>query len=228
MEAITLRLLGGAETVTGSKHLLKTPELNLLVDCGLFQGVKTLREQNWLPLNIEISKIDAVILTHAHLDHSGYLPLLIKSGFKGKVYMTRPTRDLAKLILMDCAKLQEEDAVKANNHHYSKHHPAKPLYTIGDAEESFKHFVVVAENMLIELSEHIHFRFKLCGHILGAASVELVCFGKTIIFSGDIGRNHSAILPPPDFFSKADILVMESTYGDRLHESTNIYEELAH
>lgn len=228
MESITLQSLGGAETVTGSKHLLKTPELTLLIDCGLFQGVKYLREQNWKSLNTDISEIDALILTHAHLDHCGYIPLLVKNGFKGKIFMTSPTKELTKLILLDSAKLQEEDAEKANRHHYTKHHPAKPLYTVNDTEKAFNQFVIVNENEEIKLSNHVHFRFKPCGHIIGACSVEVVCFEKTIIFSGDIGRNHSAILPAPDFFTHADFLVMESTYGDRLHDNTDLYDELEH
>ncbi|SIQ76391.1 metallo-beta-lactamase family protein [Chryseobacterium sp. RU37D] len=228
METITLKSLGGAGTVTGSKHYLKTPELNILIDCGLFQGIKALREQNWEPLNINIKEIDLIILTHAHLDHCGYIPFLVKSGFKGKIYMTEPTRELAKLILLDSAKLQEEDTEKANYHHYTKHHPAKPLYTINDAERAFKYFYIINENTNIQLSEHIQFRFKPCGHIIGACSIEIVCFGKTIIFSGDIGRNKSAILPPPDFFTTADIIVMESTYGNRLHDNSNLYDKLTY
>ncbi|EJL70595.1 MBL fold metallo-hydrolase RNA specificity domain-containing protein [Chryseobacterium populi] len=228
MDTIILKSLGGAETVTGSKHLLKTSELTILVDCGLFQGIKSLREQNWESLNVDVAEIDIVILTHAHLDHCGYIPLLVKNGFKGKIYMTEPTKELAKLILLDSAKLQEEDAEKANFHHYTKHNPAKPLYTINDAERSFKQFFTVSENTAIKLSDHIQCRFKPCGHIIGACSVEIKCFEKTIIFSGDIGRTHSTILPPPDFFTEADFIVMESTYGDRLHDNTNLYDKLEH
>ena len=228
MDTMIIKSLGGAGTVTGSKHLLKTSELTLLIDCGLFQGLKSLREQNRESLSIDLAELDVVILTHAHLDHCGYIPLLVKNGFKGKIYMTEPTRELTKLILLDSAKLQEEDAEKANYHHYTRHNPAKPLYTINDAEKSFKQFFTVEENTDIQLSNHMQCRFKSCGHILGACSVEIVCFDKTIIFSGDIGRSHSAILPPPDFFTKADFLVMESTYGDRLHDNTNVYDSLAH
>ncbi|RKE81234.1 MBL fold metallo-hydrolase [Chryseobacterium sp. AG363] len=226
MNAITLTSLGGAETVTGSKHLLKTPELTILIDCGLFQGVKYLREQNWMPLNTDVSEIDAIILTHAHLDHCGYIPLIVKNGFKGKIYMSGPTKELTKLILLDSAKLQEEDAEKANRHHYTRHNPAKPLYTINDAERSFKQFYVIDENEEIRLSDHISCMFKPCGHIIGACSVKITCFGKIIVFSGDIGRNHSAVLAPPDFFSQADFLVMESTYGDRLHENKDLSDQL--
>lgn len=226
MNAITLKSLGGAETVTGSKHLLKTPELTILIDCGLFQGVKYLREQNWMPLNTDVSEIDAIILTHAHLDHCGYIPLIVKNGFKGKIYMSGPTKELTKLILLDSAKLQEEDAEKANRHHYTRHNPAKPLYTINDAERSFKQFYVIDENEEIRLSDHISCMFKPCGHIIGACSVKITCFGKIIVFSGDIGRNHSAVLAPPDFFSQTDFLVMESTYGDRLHENKDLSDQL--
>lgn len=226
MKTITLKSLGGAETVTGSKHLLKTPELTILIDCGLFQGVKYLREQNWMQLDTDVSDIDAIILTHAHLDHCGYIPLIVKNGFKGKIYMSGPTKELTKLILLDSAKLQEEDAEKANRHHYTRHHPAKPLYTVNDAERSFKQFFVIDENEEIKLSEHISCMFKPCGHIIGACSVRITCFGKIIVFSGDIGRNHSAVLAPPDFFTQADFLVMESTYGDRLHENKDLSDQL--
>ncbi|MEJ5962878.1 MBL fold metallo-hydrolase [Pedobacter immunditicola] len=227
MNEVILQSLGGAGTVTGSKHLLKTPELNILVDCGLFQGIKSLREQNWQPLDISATEIDFIILTHAHLDHCGYIPLLVKKGFKGRIYMTHPTCELAELLLMDSAKLQEEDAENANKHHYTKHHPAKPLYTTEDALASFKYFKPQECDVLVALSDHIHFRFKTCGHILGACSIELTCFDKIIIFSGDIGRPHSAILPPPDYFTAADYVIMESTYGDRLHGDANTYDELA-
>lgn len=227
MNEIILQSFGAAETVTGSKHLLKTPELNILIDCGLFQGIKSLREQNWQPLNIPAAEIDLIILSHAHLDHCGYIPLLVKKGFKGLIYMSKPTADLAELILLDSAKLQEEDAENANKHHYTKHHPAKPLYTTEDAIASFKHFRPQECDLFIRLSDHIHFRFKTCGHILGACSIELTCFEKTIVFSGDIGRPYSAILPAPDYFNEADYLVMESTYGDRLHGDNDPYDELA-
>jgi len=228
METIYLKSLGGAGTVTGSKHLLKTPELTILVDCGLFQGIKTLREKNWEPLDIPVEEIDLVILTHAHLDHCGYIPLLVKNGFRGKIYMTEPTAELTKLILQDSAKLQEEDARKANYHLYSKHHPAKPLYTRDDAERSFNYFYTVRENSTINLGDNIQCEFKPCGHIIGACSVAITCFDKTIVFSGDIGRNHSEVLPINDFFTKADYLIIESTYGDRLHDNTNVYDSLQH
>ena len=141
--------------------------------------------------------------------------------------MTAPTLELTELILLDSAKLQEEDAEKANRYQYTKHKPAKPLYTIEEAKASFSHFTIMDCDVKVDLTDHIHFRFKTCGHILGACSVELSCYGKIIIFSGDIGRNQSALLPAPDFFTDADYIVMESTYGDRLHGDADPYQELA-
>lgn len=227
MNAVILESLGAAGTVTGSKHLLRTPDLNILVDCGLFQGIKSLREQNWLPLKINAAEIDVLLLTHAHLDHCGYIPLLVKNGFRGKIYLSRPTAALAQLILLDSAKLQQEEAENANQHHYSKHHPARPLYTINEAKASFRYFVEVEDNALIKLSAHCSFTFKLVAHILGACSLRVDCHGKTILFSGDIGRPHSQILPAPDFFDQADYVVMESTYGDRLHGDADPINEIA-
>jgi metallo-beta-lactamase family protein len=226
MDAVILQSLGAAETVTGSKHLLKTPGFNILIDCGLFQGIKSLREQNWNPLPIKASAIDVVILTHAHLDHCGYLPVLVRNGFKGHIYMTRPTAALAQLILLDSAKIQEEDAENANRHHYTKHHPAKPLYTIDEARRCFNYFRTEDQDTHLELNEHISFRFKLSGHILGASSVEITCYGKTIVFSGDIGRTHSTILADPEKLVQADYVIMESTYGDRIHSNSDPYAEL--
>lgn len=227
MNAIVLQSLGAAETVTGSKHLVKTPGFNVLIDCGLFQGIKSLREQNWQKLPLAVEDIDVLILTHAHLDHCGYIPLLVRWGFRGKIYMSRPTSDLTKLILLDSAKIQEEDSERANRFHYSKHARALPLYTVSDAERSFDQFVTKECDEIIELNEHINFRFKLSGHILGACSVELNCYGKTILFSGDIGRISSPILDTPDYFTSADYVIMESTYGDKLHGPEDPAEQLA-
>lgn len=225
--AVYLRSLGAAETVTGSKHLLTTPEFTLLIDCGLFQGIKSLREKNWEPLPVDPSTIDAVILTHAHLDHCGYIPLLVKNGYRGKIYMSRPTRDLAELILRDSAKLQEEDAHKANKHGYTKHRPAKPLYTTADVEIALNYFEQVDTWKKYHLSEHIYFNLFTAGHIPGACSAVVGCYGKTIVFSGDIGRYHSELLPAPAHAGTADFVVMESTYGDRLHDTANTCDELA-
>ena len=180
---ISIHFLGAASTVTGSKHLLKTPEKNILIDCGLFQGVKSLRLKNREPLPVIVNKIDVVILTHAHLDHCGYIPLLVKSGFKGKILMTPPTRDLTEIILRDSAKIQEEDAERENRGGFSKHNPSLPLYTIKDVENTLKQFYVYSDNQWISISEHIEFRFIKNGHILGSSFIEMNCFGKKIIFS---------------------------------------------
>jgi metallo-beta-lactamase family protein len=220
-DAVYLQSFGAAETVTGSKHLLQTPELNILVDCGLFQGIKSLRERNWERPPAELSAVDVMILTHAHLDHCGYIPLFVKNGYGGKIYMSPPTRDLAELILRDSAKLQEEDADKANRHGYSKHRPAKPLYTTEDVETALQQFVTVEPDRTFRLNEQIWFKFFPAGHIVGACSLEITCYGKTIVFSGDIGRYHSELLPPPVHPVKADFVVMESTYGDRLHDAAD-------
>lgn len=226
-QAVYIQSLGGAETVTGSKHLLKTPDLNILIDCGLFQGIKALREKNWeLPL-VEPASIGALILTHAHLDHCGYIPAMIKNGYRGKIYMSRPTRDLAELILRDSAKLQEEDAQKANERGYSKHHPAKPLYTTADVEAALPYFEPIDIEKAYRLNENIEFELYPGGHILGACSVQITCYGKTIVFSGDIGRYYSELLPAPIHAAKADFVIMESTYGDRLHEVDDMKQELA-
>ena len=215
---IILQSLGAAETVTGSKHLLRTPELNILIDCGLFQGIKSLRLKNWEELPVHPGDIDVLLLTHAHLDHCGYIPLLVKKGFRGKIYMTPPTKDLAEMILYDSAKIQEEDAERANREGYSKHKPALPLYKTEDVDFTLQHFEVIEHSSEIQLSPNISFQFRKNGHILGSACVELTCFAKTIVFSGDIGRYQSDFLLPPSNMNKADYVVMESTYGDRLHE----------
>lgn len=225
--AVYLQSLGAAETVTGSKHLLRTPGFNLLIDCGLFQGIKYLREKNWEPLPVDLASIDAMILTHAHLDHCGYIPLLIKNGYRGKIFMSKPTRDLTELILRDSAKLQEEDAWKANKHRYTRHNPAKPLYDTRDVEVALPHFVTIGMDEVCKLNDNIWFKFYSAGHIQGACSVEVSCYGKTIVFSGDIGRYHSELLHPPDHPASADFVIMESTYGDRLHEKGDVADELA-
>jgi len=215
---IILQSLGAAGTVTGSKHLLRTPELNILIDCGLFQGIKSLRVKNWEELPVRPADIDVLLLTHAHLDHCGYIPLFVKKGFRGKIYMTPPTRDLAEIILYDSAKIQQEDAERANREGYSKHKPALPLYKTEDVDFAIQHFEVVEHSFEVQLSPHISFQFRKNGHILGSACVQLKCFDKTIVFSGDIGRYQSDFLLPPANMNKADYVIMESTYGDRLHE----------
>ena len=224
---ILVESLGGAETVTGSKHLLRTPELAVLIDCGLFQGLKELRLRNWAALPVNPAEIDVMVLTHAHLDHCGYIPLLVKHGFKGKIYMTPPTKELAQIILLDSAKIQEEDAEKANRGKYSKHDPAMPLYGVDDAQRCFKNFVTVDHDVYVKLSNNILFRFIRNGHILGSCFVDMDCFGKKIVFSGDIGRYNSGFLASPESIDEADFVFMESTYGDRLHDKKDPALQLA-
>lgn len=224
---IAIQFLGAAGTVTGSKHLLKTPEANILVDCGLFQGLKSLRLKNREALPITVSDIHTVILTHAHLDHCGYIPLLVKSGFKGKILMTPPTRDLAEIILRDSAKIQEEDADRENRYGVSKHNPSLPLYTVKDVEKALTQFHVYSDNQWINISPNIEFRFIKNGHILGSCFLDINCFGKKILFSGDIGRSNDDIMHAPQIVEEADFLVMESTYGDRLHGTALAKDELA-
>lgn len=226
---VKVKFLGAAGTVTGSKHLLLTPNLNLLIDCGLFQGVKALRELNWKSLNVDVTRIHVVILTHAHLDHCGYLPLLYKQGFRGSIYMTEPTADLAEIILRDSAKIQEEDAENANRYSYSKHSPALPLYTEEDVINVLPLFKIVEPNQWKVLLPELQFRFRKNGHILGATFVEIDCFGRRLVFSGDVGRggDGSITLHAPEKPEKADFLFMESTYGNRLHPATNVEDEMA-
>ena len=186
--SLKLTFLGGVGTVTGSKYLLDTDEKRLLVDCGLFQGYKNLRLRNWAPLPVDPKSIDAVILTHAHLDHSGYIPLRVKNGFSGSVVCTEATRDLCAILLPDSGHLQEKDAEFANRHKLSKHHPALPLYSLRDAEASLERFSSIAFGKGKQLAPQIQMRFLPAGHILGAAIVELTCQGTKIVFSGDLGR----------------------------------------
>ncbi len=223
----SIRFLGGAGTVTGSKILLELGARNILVDCGLFQGLKELRLRNWAPFPVEPGRIDAVILTHAHLDHCGYLPVLSKGGFKGPVYSTAPTKDLAKIILMDSAKIQEEDAELANRGGYSKHSPALPLYTCEEALRSMRQFISKPLGEWHDLFDGIRFRFSGSGHILGSAFVEVEWDGRRIVFSGDLGRSDPLLLQPPHRIESADWLVVESTYGDRNHSPVSPLRELA-
>lgn len=226
-ESVFLRSLGAAGTVTGSKHLLVTPQMNLMVDCGLFQGIKELREKNWEPLPVDVSSVGCLILTHAHLDHCGYIPLLVRQGFNKTIYMTGPTRDLTEIILRDCAKLQEEDADRANRHGYTKHQPAEPLYTTADVEAALHLFRVCDPEEDIQVNPQITFRFYPSAHIPGACSAVIRCFGRSILFSGDIGRIRSELLPAPAELPAADFVIMESTYGDRLHQGGDTAADLA-
>lgn len=222
-----IAFLGATGTVTGSKYLLTIGSKKILVDCGLFQGFKQLRLRNWAPLPVDTTEIDAVILTHAHLDHSGYLPLLVKDGFAGKVYCSASTRDLCAILLPDSGHLQEEEAEYANRHKYSKHAPALPLYTKGDAGQSLRHFLPVDFEADIDLGGGVTLRFLPAGHILGSAFVLLKHTGTTILFSGDLGRPKDLIMSAPASIHGVDYLVVESTYGNRRHDPSDPKAALA-
>lgn len=216
-----VQFIGGAGTVTGSKTLIESNGLRILIDCGLFQGIKLLRELNWEPLPILPSSIDVVLLTHGHLDHCGWLPRLVNQGFKGKIYCTRPTISVAKLIIIDSAKIQEEEAEKANEKNYSKHELAEPLYTVEQAKKVFPLFEVVKPYASVALEEAVTAVFTPVGHIIGACSITLKIEGKTLVFSGDVGRDNDLLLAPPVKPKHADYVFLESTYGNRLHPDTD-------
>jgi metallo-beta-lactamase family protein len=214
---ITIQFLGAAGTVTGSKYLIQTATKRILIDCGLFQGLKELRELNWKDCIPEPDRIDLVLLTHGHLDHCGYLPRLVKSGFTGAIWGTAPTLEITKIILEDSARIQEEDAERANKEKFSKHDPAEPLYNCKDVEKVLPLLVPQALDKWIEIDNDISCRFRYNGHILGATFIELRIGIKTIVFSGDIGREKDLLMFPPQKPEHADVLLIESTYGDRLH-----------
>lgn len=222
-----ISFMGAAGTVTGSKYLLSYDNKNVMVDCGLFQGFKKLRLKNWAPLDIKPGSIDAVLLTHAHLDHSGYLPLLVRNGFSGPVYCSAATRDLCDVLLRDSAFLQEKDAEIANRYGFSKHKPALPLYTPKDAEAAIKALTPVDFDTPTGVAEGITAQFRLAGHILGASTISLSFAGRTIVFSGDLGRRHDPVMPPPASIRNTDYLVVESTYGNRKHEKINVEQRIA-
>jgi metallo-beta-lactamase family protein len=222
-----LQFLGATGTVTGSKYLLQHGASNILIDCGLFQGYKQLRLRNWKALPFDAKKIKAVVLTHAHIDHSGYLPLLAKNGFDGSVYCTTATHDLCEVLLPDSARLQEEEAEYANRHGFSKHKPAAPLYTRADAERCLRLFKPIHFDKEITLADDLSLRLRPSGHILGAA---LACFRtawSSIVFSGDLGRQNDLIMPAPTSIEGADYLVVESTYGNRSHNPADPRDMLA-
>lgn len=223
----TLTFLGAAQTVTGSKHLVNTGSKQVLVDCGLFQGHKHLRERNWADLPLPARDIDAVILTHAHLDHVGYLPRLVAQGFRGRVFCTPGTMDLAKLVLVDSANLHEEDARQANREGYSKHRPALPLYTVADAWRALSQLQPLGYDRPVTAVPGVEFSFVPMGHLLGAAAVRMVVDGKVIVFGGDLGRYDRPVLRDPRSIPHADVLLVESTYGDRIHEPDDDGELLA-
>ncbi|MFD2915737.1 MBL fold metallo-hydrolase RNA specificity domain-containing protein [Psychroserpens luteus] len=224
---VKINFLGAAGVVTGSKYLIETSEKNILIDCGMFQGLKELRELNWSDLPIDVPSIDIVLLTHGHLDHVGYLPRLLQQGFTGKIIGTAPTLAIAEIILKDSAKIHEEEANKANKEKYSKHNPALPFYTIKDAENTIKLFQVEIEDKWIFLSEHISYRFQYNGHIIGATFIEIDINGKRFVFSGDIGRQNDYLLNDPKTPEWADFLFIESTYGNKIHPIDNVEDVLS-
>ncbi|MCP5163422.1 MAG: MBL fold metallo-hydrolase [Hahellaceae bacterium] len=218
-----LRFLGAAGTVTGSRYLIEVSGKRILVDCGLYQGVKKLRLKNWQSFPVDPATIDSVIITHAHIDHSGYIPALVKQGYKGSIICTHATHELCNVLLPDAGYLQEEDARYANHKRFSKHSPALPLYTEADARASLKHFKSVHFNEAIELFPGVSVTFAPAGHILGASSVSVHANNKTLVFSGDVGRQDDLVMYPPTPLQTADYLVVESTYGDRLHEMIDAF-----
>src|SRR5690554_99417 len=226
MRKIKVHFLGAAGTVTGSKFLVETPERNILIDCGMFQGIKELRQENWKLLPFDVSTIDVVLLTHGHMDHSGYLPRLIKDGYRGKIIGTAPTLAIAEIILLDSAKIQEEEAKKANDEGYTDHSPAKPFYTIREAEITLGFFQSEERDKWVKLSENIKYRFRYNGHIIGATFIQLEIFGKIFVFSGDIGREHDLLLFPPEKPEWADYLFIRRTYGNKLHPNDSVSDKL--
>ena len=226
MGTMRLQFLGATDTVTGSKYLLQQGGQNVLVDCGLFQGYKQLRLRNWSPLPIAPAAIDAVILTHAHIDHSGYLPLLARQGFKGKVYCSGATFDLCRILLPDSGYLQEEEAEFANRHRLSKHAPALPLYTRDDAERCLRLFHPLDYHERWNPAPELTAALSPSGHMAGSSFVQMDNGSRSILFSGDLGRPHDLVLKPPSRMAGADYLVVESTYGDRSHPDSDALHKL--
>lgn len=222
-----LRFLGAAGTVTGSRHLLDVRGQRILLDCGLFQGVKPLRLRNWAPFPVPPTDIEAVVLSHAHLDHSGYLPRLVREGFHGPIYCSEATRDLCRILLLDSAHLQESDADYLNRHGLSQHKPALPLYTVADAQRAISALCPVEFDTPQDLPAGLRFTLTRAGHILGAAVVHVAYDGGKLVFSGDLGRYNDPLMPPPQTVTEADYLIIESTYGNRLHGTQDVLDSLA-
>jgi metallo-beta-lactamase family protein len=220
-----IEFLGAADSVTGSRHLVTIGGQRVLLDCGLFQGYKVLRERNWAPLGVSPREIDAVVLSHAHLDHSGWLPGLVRQGYRGPIYASPATRDLAEVLLLDSAHLQEEDARRANRQQFSRHEKALPLYTRADARRALAKITPLPPGKLLRLGE-LSVTLAPVGHLLGACSVRLDDGHESLCFSGDVGRQHDLLMPPPQPPQPADVLLIESTYGNRLHPRLDAQAEL--
>jgi metallo-beta-lactamase family protein len=225
--AIAITFLGAAGTVTGAKYLVTAGRHRVLVDCGLFQGEKAWRLRNWEPLPVAPGSLSAVVLTHAHLDHSGYLPLLVRNGFRGRVFCSEATADLARILLLDSGHLQEEEAAFANRHGYSKHRPALPLYTRDDAQRCLGQFAPVRFGTSVEVAPGYVARLDPGGHILGASVVTLEAGGTRLVASGDLGRPHDPITVAPTAIAAADFVIVESTYGGRRHPTDPVAATLA-
>ena len=223
----SLSFLGGTETVTGSRYLIEVDQQRYLVDCGLFQGYKNLRERNRADFPVPADTIDFILLTHAHLDHSGYVPAMIRQGFKGRILTTPGTAELLSILWPDSAHLLEEDAERANRKGYTKHAPAKPLYDIKDVEQALQKIKTVPFGKAVELASNVSAEFQHAGHILGAAQLHMKVNNTSIHFSGDLGRASDSVMNPPAKYPGSDILVVESTYGDRTHPKVNPEDELA-
>jgi metallo-beta-lactamase family protein len=213
---MNISFLGGADTVTGSRHLVELGGQHILLDCGLFQGFKVLRERNWAAFPVPVKELDAVVLSHAHLDHSGYLPSLVKQGYTGPVYASVATRDLCEVLLLDSAKLQEEDARRANKYGYSKHAKALALYTVADAKRAIAKITPIPPGREVRVGS-VRISLTPIGHLLGASAVTLRAGAESLVFSGDVGRDDDVLMPPPQHVAQADVLLVESTYGNRNH-----------